>query len=85
MRRSIADALRSALAESGRSHYSVHRQTYLRNEDGEGISQSILSRFANGKTVTLATAERLADVLGLRLELVAKPRGRRRRSAEGTA
>lgn len=57
--------MRSAIEASGQSRYRISKET--------GIAESVLSRFVNGETVlTVETAERLADYLGL--EIVLRPK-----------
>jgi plasmid maintenance system antidote protein VapI len=52
--------LRSAIVESGLSHYQLAKET--------GISQPIITRFANGdRSISLATASKLATFFGMRL------------------
>lgn len=54
----ISDALRDAILQSGVSRYILSQQV--------GVSESVLSRFLNGKQgITLETAERLAVIFGL--------------------
>jgi ribosome-binding protein aMBF1 (putative translation factor) len=64
----LLNMMRKAMETSGQSRYRISKET--------GIAESVLSRFANGKAVlTVETAERLADHLGL--EIVLRPkRGR---------
>ena len=67
MRHSLTDQLRRALNECGRSRYELSKIT--------GIPQSTLSRLANGLVIpNMATADRLAKVLGLELRKVRKGR-----------
>jgi len=52
--------LRSAVKDSGLTTYRLAKDS--------GVSQPVLSRFLNGKRgITLATASKLANVLGLEL------------------
>ena len=52
--------LRRAIQGSGLSAYRIAQES--------GVSEAVLSRFLNRqRTITLATASKLAEVLGLRL------------------
>jgi len=54
--------LRKAIADSGYSGYRLAKES--------DVPQGVLSRFINGKrTITLATASKLAEILGLELRL----------------
>ena len=56
----IADQLRAAILASGQSQYALAKAA--------GVSQSVLSRFvAAERDMTLATACKLSDHLGLEL------------------
>src|ERR1700683_3696504 len=56
----IAEPLRRAIAKSSVSRAEIARKS--------GVAESVLSRFLAGKQgITLETAGRLAEVLGLRL------------------
>jgi transcriptional regulator with XRE-family HTH domain len=58
----INDQLRRAIARSGKTHYRIAKQS--------GISASTLSRFISGeRELSMATAEKLCDSLGLELIL----------------
>lgn len=52
-----AEVLRNKIETSGKSRYAISQAT--------GIGENMLSRLMAGKTVSLATAERLADYFGL--------------------
>jgi transcriptional regulator with XRE-family HTH domain len=78
-RASFSDQLRDLILSCGTSRYALARQV--------GVSESALSRFMAGKQgLTLATLDKLADVLGI--EIVVKvqkvprpaPKGRKKRS-----
>lgn len=57
----ISDALRSAIKASPKSVYQISKDS--------GISQIVVSRFLSGeRDIRLATADRLATVLGLGVE-----------------
>lgn len=63
--------LRKAIESSGLSVYRISKKS--------GVSEGVLSRFLNGQRgMTLATASRLAESLGL--ELAAKKRKAARRT-----
>ena len=60
----LEEQLRRAILQSGMSRYEVSKQT--------GIDQGTLSRFVSEdprkhRTITLTTASRLAEALGLKL------------------
>ena len=55
----IIKPLRAAIVATTASRYSIAKQA--------GLSESVLSRFVAGKSLTLETAERLAEVLELTL------------------
>ena len=56
----IEEQLRRAIVESNLSRYRLSKLT--------GVSDGVLSNFVNGKrTITLATAAKLAESLGLEL------------------
>jgi len=74
----FSDQIREAISTSGTSRYALAKQV--------GVSESALSRFMSGKQgLTLASLDKLAEVLGLRLittvQRVAKrsPRGRKKK------
>ncbi len=57
--------IRMAIKKSGYSIYKLAKES--------GVSQPVLCRFMNGKRgITLATASKLADTLGLKLILEKK-------------
>jgi transcriptional regulator with XRE-family HTH domain len=61
----IADQLRQAIERSGKSRYRISQDS--------GISEAVLSRFANGQTdLTLANTDKLCAALGLSLVLIPK-------------
>lgn len=56
----VSGQLRAAIKDSGMSPYRICKSS--------GIDQAALSRFLNGRLgLTLATVDKLADVLGLEL------------------
>jgi plasmid maintenance system antidote protein VapI len=58
----LADTLRKAIRASGQSQHAISRQTE--------VPPPVISRFLSGKRdLTLRTAERLAEYLGLELRL----------------
>ena len=68
-RKSLANRLRKAASSSGRTNYSLAKES--------GLSQSAMSRFASSENnLSMENAELLADELGLTIELV--PNRRRR-------
>jgi hypothetical protein len=74
--RSLSASLREAIRDSGVSPYQIARHAQL--------SQIVVYRFLSGeRDIRLATADRLAEVLGL--ELCRASPGRRRRSADGSS
>jgi hypothetical protein len=61
----IADQLRQAIERSGKSRYRISLDS--------GISEAVLSRFANEETdLTLANTDKLCAALGLRVVLEVK-------------
>ena len=64
--------LKTAIAKSGLSVYRLAKDS--------GVSQPVLCRFVNGQRgITLATASRLVETLGLELvEKKRKPKNRKR-------
>jgi len=59
-RSSLSDALRKAIKQSGRSLYRLSQEAL--------IAYPVLWRFQNGKgDLRLKTADRITDLLGLRL------------------
>jgi plasmid maintenance system antidote protein VapI len=57
---SLSDEIRDAIAKTDLSAYELAQAA--------GVDRSVLSRFRTGKrTITLATADRLAEVLKLRI------------------
>ena len=61
----IEEQLRRAIVESPMTRYAISKSS--------GVSQSVLSNFVNrNRSVTMETAAKLADVLGL--ELTARKR-----------
>jgi len=57
---SLSEALRHAIRESERSVYQISKEA--------GISQIMVSRFLSGeRDIRMATADKLAGVLGLKL------------------
>ena len=62
-RTNIEDQLRRAIVQGPMTRYALSKQT--------GVAQSILSDFVNGnRSLTLTTASKLADVLGLEITKV---------------
>lgn len=73
----IAEQLRRAVQESGQSLYAIANAT--------DMSQGILSRFMRSeRTMTLDTAEKLTDYLGLELQ-PKKQRGKKPRTGRKKA
>jgi transcriptional regulator with XRE-family HTH domain len=63
----LSEQVRQAIERSGLSHYAIGQAT--------GINKASLSRFMNGKMgLTLENIDRIASLLGLRLEVPKKPR-----------
>jgi ribosome-binding protein aMBF1 (putative translation factor) len=61
----LAEALRAAIQASEHSQASIAKET--------GIDSGIISRFVRGeRTLTLSTASRIADMLGLELTTATK-------------
>ena len=59
----LAEQLRAAIRESGVSRYGLAKQT--------GLSYAVVHRFVAGeRDITLATATKITDVLGLELKAV---------------
>ncbi len=57
---SLSDALKQAIRNSGKTEYQIAQQA--------GVSQIVISRFLSGeRDIRMATADKLADTLGLRL------------------
>ena len=67
----LSERLRKAVRESEMSRYQIWQQT--------GILQSVLSRFVNGGSVSLDTADKLAELLGLELVARSKPTQKRKK------
>ncbi len=66
--------LRLRIDEAGVSRYRIARRA--------GLADCVVSRFVKGRTVSVATLERLASALGVRLTFVPhRPRQRRDRRA----
>ncbi len=66
-RPTIADTLRTAIAESGETVYAIAK--------GTGIAQPVLWRFMAGeRDLTLRTADKLLDYFGLEI----RPKGKAR-------
>jgi plasmid maintenance system antidote protein VapI len=65
-RKTLTQQLLDAIAESGLSGYRLAKES--------GVPQQVLSRFLRGeRTLTIETADRLADALGL--EFTKKKKG----------
>lgn len=61
VRLTLEKSIKRALSESGKSVNSIAKES--------GVSQPVLQRFISGKrSLTLDTAERLCDFLGLELK-----------------
>lgn len=59
---SLSETLKQAVRESDKSEYQIAQEA--------GVSQIVISRFLNGeRDIRMATADRLAEVLGLKLGL----------------
>jgi predicted transcriptional regulator len=56
---SIADQLRSTIANSGKSLNSIAKES--------GVPQPMLYNFSQGKDIRLETAAKIADYFGLKL------------------
>jgi plasmid maintenance system antidote protein VapI len=70
-RHTLADQLREVIESRGLSSYGLARDS--------GVSAAVISRFrAKERDITLETADRMAEVLGVRLVEVAKAKGRRK-------
>ena len=67
----LSEQLRRAVRESEMSRYQIWQQT--------GILQSVLSRFVNGGSVSLDTADKLVELLGLELVAKGKPTKQRKK------
>jgi transcriptional regulator with XRE-family HTH domain len=60
---STEDQMRRAIEQSGETRYRIAQLS--------GISEIVLSRFANGHTdLTLSNSDKLCEIFGLRLTLV---------------
>ncbi|MFO0828438.1 MAG: helix-turn-helix transcriptional regulator [Phycisphaerales bacterium] len=67
----LLDRIREAVESSGQTRYAIAKAT--------GIAQSQLSRLVRGENgLTIETAERLADHLGLRIALEPKSASKRK-------
>jgi transcriptional regulator with XRE-family HTH domain len=63
--KSLNDQLRDAIERSDKTRYRISLES--------GISQAVLSRFVNGQSdLTVATAEKLCESIGVELILKAK-------------
>lgn len=71
---SFSEQLRRAIRESELTRYQIWQRT--------GILQSVLSRFVNGGSVSLDTADKLVELLGL--ELAAKDKSAKKRKTRGS-
>jgi transcriptional regulator with XRE-family HTH domain len=72
----LTDELKRAIRESGLSRYEISKRT--------GVNEAVLSRFMAGKVnVNLATADALAESLGLRF-VVDPPAENRKPSGKNT-
>jgi ribosome-binding protein aMBF1 (putative translation factor) len=59
---SLSEALRKAIRGSGRSVYQIAKES--------DVSQIVISRFLSGeRDIRMATADKLAEALGITLEL----------------
>ena len=58
---SLTYALKQAIRDSGQTEYQIAKQA--------GVSQIVISRFISGqRDIRMATADKLAGVLGLKLQ-----------------
>ncbi len=55
----IEETLRKAILKSGKSRFQIAKET--------GVTEAQLCRFMQGKTLTLPSAQKLADFFGLEL------------------
>lgn len=62
----LADKIRQALESSGKTRYQVSKES--------GVDQAALSRFVQGKGLSVESLEAIAGALGL--EIVLKPKGK---------
>lgn len=70
----IAEQLVKAIEDSGQTRYAISK--------GSGINQSMLSRLVNGeRAMSFDAAERLADYLGLRIQVESSSKRRKRTMA----
>lgn len=67
MSKLLADTLRGAIVKSGLSANALAEKT--------GVPQPTITRFLAGADMKLETAGKIAEVLGLRLVEVKRPRG----------
>lgn len=66
MTKEMADTLRKAIRDSGLSALALSKKA--------GVSQPQISYFLRGKDIRLATAQKLAHILGLSLQPTKKRR-----------
>jgi plasmid maintenance system antidote protein VapI len=65
---SLSEQLRAAIANSGKTHYRLAKDS--------GVAPHVIDRFVSGeRSLNLATADKLAAVLGLALTESAKTVG----------
>ncbi|MBU6414246.1 MAG: helix-turn-helix domain-containing protein [Planctomycetes bacterium] len=73
----IGSSMRQQLRSSVKSRYRISRES--------GIAQSQISRFLKGEsTITIDTADRLADAMGFRIRLVKQSERRKGTGSHGT-
>ncbi len=70
----FSERLRRAIRESELTRYQIWQRT--------GILQSVLSRFVNGGSVSLDTADKLVELLGLELVAKGQPTKKRKKARE---
>ena len=68
----FSERLRRAVRESEMSCYRIWQRT--------GILQSVLSRFVNGGSISLDTADKLVELLELELVAKGKPTQKRKKA-----
>jgi transcriptional regulator with XRE-family HTH domain len=72
----IAEQLRRAIERSGMTRYRISQES--------GISEAVLSRFANGRSdLSLANVEALCEALRLRFMLIPKDKSGDKKPQKG--